>query len=411
MAVEIKIPRVGESVMEVTIAQWFKADGDYVEKDEAVIEIESDKVNSEVIAPEAGILRRGASEGDTVAIGAVVGAIEPGGAPAAKPSPAAATGATPQTKAAEPAPAAAPAATSSANGPKATPLAKKVAEDLGVELGKVEGHGVGGKIVKDDVVAAAGAKTKQAAATVAVAPPPPAGAAGTRAVSRERMSALRKRIAHRLVEAQHTAAILTTFNEVDMSAVMELRSRYKESFQKKHGVGLGFMSFFVKAAIDALRTYPRVNAYIDGEEIVHHHYYDIGVAVGTEKGLVVPVIRNAEQLSFAGIEKAIKAYGEKARDGKLSVDDLSGGTFTISNGGVYGSMMSTPILNPPQSGILGMHNIVKRAVVVNDQIVIRPMMYLALSYDHRIIDGKEAVGFLVRIKEEIEAPERLLLDV
>jgi 2-oxoglutarate dehydrogenase E2 component (dihydrolipoamide succinyltransferase) len=225
------------------------------------------------------------------------------------------------------------------------------------------------------------------------------------------MSALRKRIAHRLVEAQHTAAILTTFNEVDMSAVMELRSRYKESFQKKHGVGLGFMSFFVKAAIDALRTYPRVNAYIDGEEIVYHHYYDIGVAVGTEKGLVVPVIRNAEQLSFAGIEKAIKAYGEKARDGKLSVDDLSGGTFTISNGGVYGSMMSTPILNPPQSGILGMHNIVKRAVVVNDQIVIRPMMYLALSYDHRIIDGKEAVGFLVRIKEEIEAPERLLLDV
>ncbi|MBI1291059.1 2-oxoglutarate dehydrogenase complex dihydrolipoyllysine-residue succinyltransferase [bacterium] len=402
MAVEIKIPRVGESVLEVTIAQWFFKDGDYVKKDAAVAEIESDKVNAEVIAPEGGILRVGASEGDVVAVGAIVGTIEEGSAPAEAAKPAA------EAKK-EDAPATAAASAPAANGPKATPLARKVAEDLGVDLKKVEGHGSGGKIVKEDVIAAA---SKPAAPAVAApAPAAKAPVAGSREITREKMSTLRKRIATRLVEAQHTAAILTTFNEVDMSAVMDLRTKFKEGFQKKHGVGLGFMSFFVKACIEALKTYPRVNAYIENDEIVYHHYHDLGVAVGTEKGLVVPVIRNAEALSFAGIEKAIKVYGEKARDGKLTVDDLTGGTFTISNGGVYGSMMSTPILNPPQSGILGMHNIVRRPIAVGDQVVIRPMMYLALSYDHRIVDGKEAVGFLVRVKECIESPERLLLEI
>ena len=407
MAVEIKIPRVGESVVEVTIAQWFRKDGEYVKKDDPVAEIESDKVNSEVIAPEAGILRHGASEGDVVAIGAVVGTIEAGEAPAASAAPVAAAPAAEKPAAAPSAPKASAPAES---GPKATSLARKVAEDLGVDLKKVEGHGSGGKIVKDDVLAAAN-KPKAEPAAPAAAAPAPAPSAGARSLRRERMTTLRKRIATRLVEAQHTAAILTTFNEVDMSAVMDLRAKFKETFAKKHGVGLGFMSFFVKACIEALKTYPRVNAYIENDEIVYHDYYDLGVAVGTEKGLVVPVIRNAEALSFAGIEQTIKTYGEKARDGNLTVDDLTGGTFTISNGGVYGSMMSTPILNPPQSGILGMHNIVRRPIAVGDQVVIRPMMYLALSYDHRIIDGKEAVGFLVRVKECIEAPERLMLEV
>jgi 2-oxoglutarate dehydrogenase E2 component (dihydrolipoamide succinyltransferase) len=409
MSVEIKVPRVGESVMEVTIEHWMKADGDYVQSGEALVEVATDKINQELSAPESGILTISAREGDRVAIGAVVGTIAAGERPAGAPSAPAKAEAVPAAPvpaaAAPPAVGAAPAAADA----KATPLARKVASDLGVELKGVEGHGVGGRIVKDDVVAAAAQKQKEPAKAVAAAPA--AAPAGSRAVTRERMTSIRRKIASRLVEAQHTAAILTTFNEVDMSAVMDLRAKFKEGFQKKHGVGLGFMSFFLKAAVDALRLYPRINAFIENDEIVYHHYNDIGVAVGTDRGLVVPVIRDAQALSFAGIEKAIKVFGEKAKEGKLGVDDLSGGTFTISNGGVYGSMMSTPILNPPQSGILGMHNIVRRPIAVGDEVVIRPMMYLALSYDHRIVDGKEAVGFLVRIKECIESPERLLLDI
>ncbi|MCC7392967.1 2-oxoglutarate dehydrogenase complex dihydrolipoyllysine-residue succinyltransferase [Candidatus Sumerlaeota bacterium] len=409
MAVDIKIPSVGESISEVTIAQWFKKDGEFVKKDEPLLEMETDKINTELNAPESGILKQGASAGDVKAVGAVVGQITPGVAPA-EAAPA---------KKAEATKSDAPAAEPVESSARASSVARKVAAEYGVNLDAVEGRGSGGRITKDDVLAhvqgkgaaAPAAEAKAAAVVSAPAPVAIAHPAGSREETRERMSTLRKRIAARLVESQHTAAMLTTFNEVDMTAVMELRAKYKDGFAKKYGIGLGFMSFFVKATIEALRANPRLNAYIQGDEIVYHHYNDIGVAVGTDKGLVVPVIRNAESLTFAGIEKTIRDFAEKAKTGKLTLDDLSGGTFTVSNGGVYGSMMSTPILNPPQSGILGMHNIIKRPVAINDQVVIRPMMYLALSYDHRIVDGKEAVGFLVRVKECIEAPERLLLEI
>jgi len=409
MAVEIKVPSFGESISEVVLSQWLKKDGDYVEKDQEVAEVETDKANNSLTAPEAGILKTTAREGDTLAIGAIAGSIEPGAKSPTAPK-AAAAAVQPATPSPEEKAADKPATESR----KATPVARKVAEDLGVDLAKVEGHGTAGKITREDVVAHAEsgrATPAPAPAAKQAAPPPLPIVAGSRATSRERMTTLRKKIAARLVEAQHNAAMLTTFNEVDMTAVMETRAKYKESFQKKHGVGLGFMSFFVKACIEALRTFPRVNAYIEGDEVVYHHYHDVGVAVGTERGLVVPVIRNAEALTFAGIEKTIREFGEKGKVGKLTVEELTGGTFTISNGGVYGSMMSTPILNPPQSGILGMHNIIRRPVAIGEQVVIRPMMYLALSYDHRIVDGKEAVGFLVRVKECIESPERLLLEV
>ncbi|CAN5222031.1 2-oxoglutarate dehydrogenase complex dihydrolipoyllysine-residue succinyltransferase [soil metagenome] len=408
MAIDIKIPGVGESVTEVVVAHWFKKDGELVQKDEPFVELETDKINQEISAPETGVLKHNAKEGDTLPVGAIIASIDPTATAensAKKAAPAPKEKEIVKPTADEPTTAAkAIEAVPIGKAPKASSVAKKVAAELSVELGKVEGHGIGGRIMKNDVESHATTKTEPAAAKAA-AP------AGERAVTRERMSTLRKRIATRLVEAQHTAAILTTFNEVDMTAVMEMRARQKDSFQKKHGVGLGFMSFFVKACIEALREFPRVNAFIENDETVYHHYNDIGVAVGTEKGLVVPIIRNAETLSFAGIEQAIRGYAEKAKTGKLTVDDLTGGTFTISNGGVYGSMMSTPILNPPQSGILGMHNIIKRPVAINDQVVIRPMMYLALSYDHRIVDGKEAVGFLLRVKECIEAPERMLLNM
>jgi len=409
MAVEIKVPSFGESISEVVLSQWLKKDGDYVEKDQEIAEVETDKANNSLTAPEAGILKTTAREGDTLAIGAIAGSIEPGAKSPTAPK-AAAAAVQPATPSPEEKAADKPATESR----KATPVARKVAEDLGVDLAKVEGHGTAGKITREDVVAHAEsgrATPAPAPAAKQAAPPPLPIVAGSRATSRERMTTLRKKIAARLVEAQHNAAMLTTFNEVDMTAVMETRAKYKESFQKKHGVGLGFMSFFVKACIEALRTFPRVNAYIEGDEVVYHHYHDVGVAVGTERGLVVPVIRNAEALTFAGIEKTIREFGEKGKVGKLTVEELTGGTFTISNGGVYGSMMSTPILNPPQSGILGMHNIIRRPVAIGEQVVIRPMMYLALSYDHRIVDGKEAVGFLVRVKECIESPERLLLEV
>lgn len=418
--VDVIVPSVGESVSSGVLGRWLVADGAAVKKGDVLFELETDKAAAEVTAPESGVVRQKTQPGTEVKVGESVGHIEVG---AVAGVPAAAT------------PNGAPAA-AKAEGDKvlATPVARKVADDLGIDLAKVQGSGPHGRITREDVEAANALVTPKpqgdggkpvaapapAAATPAAAAPakpaaapmplPPAAAPTGEATTRERMSTLRRRIAERLVEAQHTAAMLTTFNDVDMSAVMELRKTYKEGFEKKHGVGLGFMSFFVKASIEALKAFPRVNAMIDGGDIVFHHRYHIGVAVSSDKGLMVPVIRNADQLSFAGVEKAIVHYAQKARDGKIGVDDLQGGTFTISNGGVFGSMLSTPILNPPQSGILGMHRIEERPVARGGQVVIRPMMYLALSYDHRIIDGREAVGFLVRIKECIENPARMLLE-
>ncbi|MFZ9914788.1 MAG: 2-oxoglutarate dehydrogenase complex dihydrolipoyllysine-residue succinyltransferase [Phycisphaerales bacterium] len=398
MAVDITIPSPGESITEVSLSGWLKDDGTYVEKDDLLAEIESDKATLELRAPAAGTLKIATKKGDGIKVGAVVASIDTN---AAKPKSAPAA---PAAKAEEPT--------------RVSGVAKKVAAEKGVDTASIPGTGPSGRVMKDDVLAAT---TKPAAATetkpapkpaAPVAPPAPVGSRGAR---REKMTKLRQKIAERLVHAQHTAAMLTTFNECDMTEVMRLRSEHKDAFEKQHGVGLGFMSFFVKAAVSALRKYPRVNAYIAGSgadmEIEFHDYCDIAVAVGTEKGLVVPVLRNAEALSFAGIESTIKDFAVRARDGKLSVDEMTGGTFTISNGGVYGSLMSTPILNPPQSAILGMHAIKKRAIEDPrnpGQIALRPMMYLALSYDHRIIDGAEAVGFLVHIKDMIEKPERLL---
>lgn len=432
MSVEIKIPSVGESITEVIIAQWFKQDGEFVEKDEPVVELETDKINQELTAPEAGTLRIGAKEGDTLSIGDVAGHVEPGeasepgtnGREERKPPPEPEADKEEEEDAPSPAPAkAGSAAGAEPAGPKVSSVARKVAEEHGIRLEEVEGRGAGGRITKDDVLAhvekaKARRETDSGRAAKGERKPSSTGTAkaprqdgGGREVTRERLSSLRKRIAQRLVEAQQTAAMLTTFNEVDMTAVMSLRKRYKEDFEKRHGVGLGLMSFFLRASVAALQEFPRVNAYIEGDEVVYHHYCDIGVAVGTDRGLVVPVIRNVESLGFAGIERGIREFAAKAREGGLTLEDLTGGTFTISNGGVYGSMLSTPILNPPQSAILGMHNIQQRPMAIDGEVKIRPMMYLALSYDHRIIDGKEAVSFLVRVKEGIETPERLLLDV
>jgi 2-oxoglutarate dehydrogenase E2 component (dihydrolipoamide succinyltransferase) len=420
MAVDITIPSPGESISEVSLSGWLKDDGTYVEKDELLAEIESDKATLELRAPAAGALKIATKKGDGIKVGAVVASIDTA---AAKPSSSAGAAA------ASPSGAGAGAHADAPTGARVSGVAKKVAAEKGVDTTVLAGSGPSGRVMKDDVLAAtskpaAATETKPAAATETkptptVAPAKAAAAAapsGTRGTRREKMTKLRQKIAERLVHAQHTAAMLTTFNECDMTEVMRLRAEHKESFEKQHGVGLGFMSFFVKAATSALRKYPRVNAYIAGTgaemEIEYHDYADIAVAVGTDKGLVVPVLRNAEMLSFAGIENAIKDFAVRAKDGKLSVDEMTGGTFTISNGGVYGSLMSTPILNPPQSAILGMHAIKKRAVEDPKnpgQVALRPMMYLALSYDHRIIDGAEAVGFLVHIKDMIEKPERLLL--
>lgn len=389
MSIEIKVPTLGESVTEATIAKWLKKVGDVVKADEMLVELETDKVTVEVPAPAAGVLGDiVAKDGDTVEVGAVLGHLSEGGAAAAS-APAAAA----------PAPTPAPAKPASAPAPAiAFPSALKMAAENNVDVGSVAGSGKGGRVTKGDVM---DAMTGGGAAS-----------GNARPEERVKMTRLRKRIAERLKDAQNTAAMLTTFNEVDMTALFAARNAYKEAFEKKHGCKLGFMSFFVKAAVAALKDWPAVNAEIDGDDLVYKSYYDIGVAVGTPQGLVVPVVRGADKLSFADVEKTIAGLGKKARDGKLTMDDMSGGTFTISNGGVYGSLMSTPILNPPQSGIMGMHKVQQRAMVMPDgSIQARPMMYLALSYDHRIIDGREAVSFLVRVKECIEDPQRLLLEV
>ncbi|MGY1446533.1 2-oxoglutarate dehydrogenase complex dihydrolipoyllysine-residue succinyltransferase [Pseudomonas chlororaphis] len=406
MAIEIKAPTFPESVADGTVATWHKKPGDAVKRDELIVDIETDKVVLEVLATADGVL--GAivkNEGDTVLSDEVLGSIAEGAAAAAAPAAAA--------------PAAAQAAAPAAEGeddPIAAPAARKLAEENGINIASVAGTGKGGRVTKEDVVAAVAAKKAAPAAAPAKAATPaaaaPVFAAGDRVEKRVPMTRLRAKVAERLVEAQSNMAMLTTFNEVDMTEVMALRSKYKDLFEKSHnGVRLGFMSFFVKAATEALKRFPAVNASIDGSDIVYHGYADIGVAVSSDRGLVVPVLRNAELMSLAEIEGGIATFGKKARDGKLSMEEMTGGTFTITNGGTFGSMMSTPIVNPPQAAILGMHNILQRPMAINGQVVIRPMMYLALSYDHRLIDGKEAVTFLVTIKNLLEDPARLLLDI
>jgi 2-oxoglutarate dehydrogenase E2 component (dihydrolipoamide succinyltransferase) len=404
MAAEIKVPSLGESVTEATVAKWLKRPGEAVAIDEPIAELETDKITLEVYAPAAGTLAEIlADEGANVPVGAVLGRIAAGAAAAISPHPpiADATGPPLSRNAGEGAERSEAGEGKLAALERSGPAIRKLIEESGLDASRLVPTGPGGRISRADVIAAR---------PPAPSPPPPAPAAGEREV-RVRMTHLRQRIAERLKAAQNTAAMLTTFNEIDMTEAMALRERYRDGFEKKHGVRLGFMSIFVKAAIAALRELPAVNAEIDGNDIVYKNHYDIGVAVGTEQGLVVPVVRDADRMSFAEIEKTITALARKARDGKLTLEDLSGGTFTITNGGVYGSLMSTPILNPPQSGILGMHKIERRPVAAGDKIEIRPMMYVALSYDHRIVDGREAVTFLVRIKECVEEPSRLLFDM
>jgi len=395
---EVKVPAVGESISEVTVSVWNKKTGDVVSLDEVLCELESDKATFELPAESAGVLEVIAQPGSVVPIGGMLAKITVGGsvsaAPAAAPAPAAAA----------PAAAASSDATYAAGHP--SPAAAKILDEKGIAAASVAGSGVGGRITKEDAMAAS--KPAAAAPAAASASVPAVAQGGTR---REKMSSLRKTVARRLVAVKNETAMLTTFNEVDMKPVMDLRGKYKDKFKEKHGVGLGFMSFFTKAVCVALKEYPSVNAKIDGDEIVFHDYCDISIAVSAPKGLVVPVIRSAENLSLAGIESEVVRLAGKARENKLSLEEMSGGTFTITNGGVFGSMLSTPIINAPQVAILGMHNIVERAVVVDGQIVIRPIMYLALSYDHRIIDGRESVSFLVRLKQLLEDPARLLLDI
>ncbi|MGU9856743.1 MULTISPECIES: 2-oxoglutarate dehydrogenase complex dihydrolipoyllysine-residue succinyltransferase [unclassified Pseudomonas] len=406
MAIEIKAPSFPESVADGTVATWHKKPGEAVKRDDLIVDIETDKVVLEVLAEADGVLGAiVAEEGATVLSNQVLGSIEEGSAAAAAPAAAAPAAS---------APAAAPAA--GAEDPIAAPAARQLAEENGINLASIKGTGKDGRVTKEDVVAAVEAKKNAPAAAPAKAAAPaaaaPVFAAGDRTEKRVPMTRVRATVAKRLVEAQSNMAMLTTFNEVDMTEVMALRSKYKDLFEKSHnGVRLGFMSFFVKAATEALKRFPAVNASIDGSDIVYHGYADIGVAVSSDRGLVVPVLRNAELMSLAEIEGGIAGYGKKARDGKLSIDEMTGGTFTITNGGTFGSMMSTPIVNPPQAAILGMHNIIQRPMAINGQVVIRPMMYLALSYDHRLIDGKEAVTFLVTIKNLLEDPARLLLDI
>lgn len=403
MATEIRVPTLGESVSEATVGTWFKKVGDTVKADEPLVELETDKVTVEVPSPVSGVLTEiVAAAGETVGLAALLGQIAEGAAGAAAAPAAAAPAAAPAPAAAAPAAAAVP----------PSPAAAKVAADAGLSTADVDGSGKRGQVLKGDVLAAI-AKGPAAAAAPAPAAAPRAPVAADDASREERvkMTRLRQTIAKRLKDAQNTAAMLTTYNEVDMSAVMALRNRYKDLFEKKHGVKLGFMGFFTKAVTYALKELPAVNAEIDGTDIIYKNFAHVGMAVGTDKGLVVPVIRDADQRSIAEVEKELARLAKAARDGSLSMADMQGGTFTITNGGVYGSLMSSPILNAPQSGILGMHKIQERPVVVGGQIVIRPMMYLALSYDHRIVDGKEAVTFLVRVKESLEDPERLVLDL
>ena len=409
MAIEIKVPALGESVTEATVARWLKKQGDAVSLDDPLVELETDKVTLEVNAPVSGTLTDIlAGEGSNVSVGGILGrigegAVKPAAALAAKPAP-------PPAKPAAPLP-------SSGDGAaeilaRSGPAVRKLVEETGIDPTRIAASGKDGRLTKADVLAA---KPVPAPVPAPAPSPAPAAAGPPREPApreeRVRMTRLRRRIAERLKEAQNTAAMLTTFNEADMSEVMVLRERYRETFEKQHGVRLGFMSIFVKACIVALKEIPAANGEIDGEDIIYKNHYDIGVAVGTEQGLVVPVLRDADQLSFAEIEKKVADLGRRARDGKLSLEELSGGTFTITNGGVYGSLMSTPILNPPQAAILGMHKIQKRPMVMGERIEARPMMYLALSYDHRLIDGREAVTFLVRVKECIEDPQRMLFGV
>jgi 2-oxoglutarate dehydrogenase E2 component (dihydrolipoamide succinyltransferase) len=425
MSSEIIVPELGESIVEATVGRWLKKEGDTVTAGEPVVTLETEKVNLDVGATQAGILARiTRKEGEDVKIGEVLGSIEPAG-----------KGTTPQPKAESPATLAPakPAPTAKSNGasseaptpvpavhasaPEVSPVAKRVAQDLNVDVASISGTGPGGRVMKEDVQAyAEKQKTERAAPQPAAPKPQSAPTAQTPApdsnqrTERLPMSRRRRTIAQRLVEAQHTAAMLTTFNEIDMSKVIEIRTRRKESFKERYAVGLGFMSFFVKASIGALKAFSRLNAEIDGDDILLKHYYDIGMAIGAAEGLVVPVLREADRLSFANIEKAIKNFSEKTKSGTLSLDDLRGGTFTITNGGVFGSLLSTPILNTPQVAILGLHKIQERPIALNGQVVIRPMMYVALSYDHRIVDGREAVQFLVKMKELLEDPESLLLE-
>ncbi|OLU35996.1 2-oxoglutarate dehydrogenase complex dihydrolipoyllysine-residue succinyltransferase [Pseudomonas sp. PA27(2017)] len=408
MAIEIKAPTFPESVADGTVATWHKKPGEAVKRDELIVDIETDKVVIEVLAEADGVVAEIVkNEGDTVLSNEVLGKLTEGGA--------AAPAAAPAQAAAAPAQAAAAPAAAGGDDQILSPAARKLAEENGIDPNSISGSGKGGRVTKEDVVAAVEAKKNapaaKPAATAAAAAPVVTGA-GDRTEKRVPMTRVRATVARRLVEAQSNMAMLTTFNEVDMSEIMALRSKYKDQFEKAHnGTRLGFMSFFVKAATEALKRLPAVNASIDGNDIVYHGYQDIGVAVSSDRGLVVPVLRNAELMGLADIEAGIAAYGKKARDGKLSIEEMTGGTFTITNGGTFGSMMSTPIVNPPQAAILGMHNIIQRPVAVNGQVVIRPMMYLALSYDHRLIDGKEAVTFLVTIKNLLEDPARLLLDI
>lgn len=400
MAIEIKVPTVGESISEVTLLKWTKKDGEYVERDEVIAELESEKATFEVNAEQAGVLKTGAQEGDTLKIGDLLATIdetaarpekkEEAPAKTAEPAKAAEAPAKPQ---AEQQPAAKPADV------KATPVASAIIADKKVNPSTISPSGAGGKILKDDVLAALANPGRKAFEGAELF---------TRNVRNEKMSNLRKTISRRLVDAKNTTAMLTTFNEVDMTRIMEIRSKYKDKFKELHGVGLGFMSFFAKACSIALSEWPAVNAYIDGDQLIYHDYADISIAVSTPRGLTVPVIRNVESLSMADIEKKVIELANKARDSKLTADELTGGTFTITNGGVFGSLMSTPIINIPQSAILGMHKIQERPMAINGQVVIRPMMYVALSYDHRIIDGRESVSFLVRVKELLENPELLL---
>jgi 2-oxoglutarate dehydrogenase E2 component (dihydrolipoamide succinyltransferase) len=413
--VPIKVPKVSESISEGILASWLKPDGSVVKAGEPLYELETDKASQVFIAPSAGTLKIQVPEGETVQVESVIGTIDPDAVPsAASARPAEPRKAVTPPQAVIQQPSQAEATAESNHGGVATmplaPSVRRIVAETQIDPAGIEGTGRGGRLTKGDVLAHVQAPSPAPAPTPSLGAPSIPTTSGPRE-SRKRMSGLRQKIAQRLVEAQHTAAILTTFNEADMLKVMDLRARYKDAFKTKHGVALGFSSFFIKATIEALKAFPNVNGRIEGTEIVTNHAYDIGVAVSTERGLMVPVIRDADKLSFAGIEKAIGAFAVKAREGTISVTDLQGGTFTITNGGVFGSLLSTPILNPPQSGILGMHAIQKRPVAVDDQVVIRPMMYLALSYDHRIVDGREAVSFLVKIKECIESPERLMLEV
>ncbi|QXV65359.1 2-oxoglutarate dehydrogenase complex dihydrolipoyllysine-residue succinyltransferase [Mucilaginibacter sp. 21P] len=407
-SLEIKVPPVGESITEVTLSRWIKKDGEAVEMDEAIAELESDKATFELTAEKAGTLKTLANEGDTLAIGAVVCKIEGAAAGAAPvqvtPSVADKVNESPQ---------AAPSKGTTYASGTPSPAAAKILAEKGVDPASVNGSGVDGRITKGDALGAQveSQKSKVESQKPAASTPAAPQATGARTDRREKMSSLRKTVAKRLVAVKNETAMLTTFNEVDMSPIMELRGKYKDKFKEKHGVGLGFMSFFTKAVTEALKEWPAVNARIEGEEIIYSNFADVSIAVSAPKGLVVPVIRNADSLSLAEIEKAIVVLAGKARENKLTIDEMTGGTFTITNGGVFGSMMSTPIINAPQSAILGMHNIVERPVAVNGQVVIRPMMYLALSYDHRIIDGRESVSFLVRVKQLLEDPARLLLGV